>query len=183
MIIFSFKSEEKRGVKEIRMSRKLVAFFFVVGGGGGVIDVAAIYQGLDHTFEKFAFEIANKDLSGYLYWGVLPKGNSCVLANCSLCGSEATYPFWQAQFVSVFSSEICTILQDFRWSQQHQQLCHFSFSSSSQTLALSLPLRPLLHLSFYLKLSAISGRNCFLSYFTVRLHWVPGPSFFVRNDA
>ena len=43
------------------------------------------------------------------------------------------------------------------WSWQHQQVCHFS---SYLTLALSSPLCPLFHLSFYL---ILSGRNCLLS--------------------
>ena len=45
------------------------------------------------------------------------------------------------------------------WSRQHQQVLHFS-SLSYVTLTLSLPPCPLLHLSFYLKLS---GRNCLLA--------------------
>ena len=79
------------------------------------------------------------------------KCGSGVLANCSLCGTEATLYFSAG---SSFSSEACAILQALCWSRQH----HFCYL----TLALSLPLCPLLHLYFYLNLS---GRNSFLLLF------------------
>ena len=57
------------------------------------------------------------------------KGGSGVLANCSLCGTEAT-PFSSAGPVcSSFSAEACAILHALCWSRQHQQVCHFSFPS------------------------------------------------------
>ena len=42
------------------MSKKLV-IFFAVDDREGVIDLSAIHQGVTHSFEKFAFVIANKD--------------------------------------------------------------------------------------------------------------------------
>ena len=86
------------------------------------------------------------------------KGGSGVLANCSLCGTEATLSFSAGPVCSSFSAEACAILHTFCWSRQHQQVCHFYL-----TLVLSLPLCPLLHLSFYFKLCGRSGRNCLLS--------------------
>ena len=43
------------------MSTKLVALFFVVEDSAGVSDISPIHQGLAHSFEKFAFVIADKD--------------------------------------------------------------------------------------------------------------------------
>ena len=63
-----------------------------------------------------------------------------------------------------FSAEACAILQALRWSRQHQQVCHFSsllLLSGSRSVHATLVLP--LHLSFYLKLSGRSGRNCPLS--------------------
>ena len=49
-----------------------------------------------------------------------------VLANCSLCGTEATLFFSADQVCSSFYAEACAILQALCWSRQHQQVCHFS---------------------------------------------------------
>ena len=54
------------------------------------------------------------------------KDGPGVLANCSLCGTEATLSFSAGPVYSSFSAETCAILQDLRWSRQHQQVCHFS---------------------------------------------------------
>ena len=69
------------------------------------------------------------------------KGGSSVLANCSLCGTEATLFFSAGPVCSSFSAEACAILHALCWSRQHQQVCH---------------------LSSYLKLCGRSGRNCLL---------------------
>ena len=63
------------------------------------------------------------DISVPCYFG---KGGSGVLANCSLCGTEATLPFPAGSVRSSFSAEACAILQALCWSQHHQQVCHFS---------------------------------------------------------
>ena len=54
------------------------------------------------------------------------KGGSGVLANCSLCGTEATLSFSEGPVCSSFSAEACAILHALCWSRQHQQVCHFS---------------------------------------------------------
>ena len=91
-------------------------------------------------------------------------GGSVILANCSLCGTEATIFFSEGPVCSSFSAEACAILQALYLSRQHQQVCHFYIFSSNLTVVLSSPPCPLLHLSFYLKLS---GRNFLLLFFAV----------------
>ena len=54
------------------------------------------------------------------------KGGSGVLANCSLCGTEAALSFSAGPVCSSFSAEACAILHALCWSRQHQQVCHFS---------------------------------------------------------
>ena len=54
------------------------------------------------------------------------KDGSGVLANCSLCGTEATLSFSAGAVCSSFSAEACAILQALCWSRQHQQVCRFS---------------------------------------------------------
>ena len=54
------------------------------------------------------------------------KSGSGVLANCSLCGAEATLSFSTDPVCSSFFAEACAILHDLCWSQRHQQVCHFS---------------------------------------------------------
>ena len=54
------------------------------------------------------------------------KGGCGVLANCSLCGTEATLSFSAGLVCSRFSAEACAILHALCWSRQHQQVCHFS---------------------------------------------------------
>ena len=91
------------------------------------------------------------------------KGGSAVLANCSLCGTEATLSFSAGPVCSSISAEACAILHALCWSRQHQQVCHFSSLLLLLTLVLSSPPCPFLHLSSYLKLCGRSGRNCLLS--------------------
>ena len=55
------------------------------------------------------------------------KGGSDVLANCSLCGTEATLSFSAGPVCSSFSAEACAILHALCWSRQHQQVRHFSY--------------------------------------------------------
>ena len=88
----------------------------------------------------------------------LGKSGSSVLANCSLCGTEATLSFSVGPVCSSFSAEACAI-------------CKLSVAPTSLpllfsfylTLVLSSPPYPLLHLSSYLKLCGRSRRNCLLS--------------------
>ena len=71
------------------------------------------------------------------------KGDSGVLANCSLCGTEVTLSFSAGPVCSSFSAEACAILHALCWSQQHHKVCHFSsllLSDSRSVLSSILPL-------------------------------------------
>ena len=83
-----------------------------------------------------------------------------------------SFPFWEALYFQIFPLKPAPLCKLFTAPTS----LSFFFSL---TLALSSPLCPLLHLFFYLNLS---GRNCLLSFCTIRLQWVPGHSFFVGND-
>ena len=112
------------------------------------------------------------------------KGGSGVLANCSLCGTEATISFSAGPVCSRFSAEACAILQALCWSRQHQQVCHFtsllllSDSRSVHATLSSLPsfLLSQILLQIWQKLSSLP--SC-----SIRLQWVPGHSFLPGNDA
>ena len=71
------------------------------------------------------------------------KGGSGVLANCSLCGTEATLSFSAGPVCSSFSAEACAILHALCWSRQHQPVCHFSslllLSDSRSVLSSTFP--------------------------------------------
>ena len=54
------------------------------------------------------------------------KGGSGVLANWSLCGTEAILSFSAGPVCSSFSAEACAIQHALCWSRQHQQVRHFS---------------------------------------------------------
>ena len=97
----------------------------------------------------------------------------------ALCGTEAT-PFRQAQLS--FSAEACAILHALCWSQQHQQVCHFSslLLSDSRSVLATLSSPPPFLLSqtlwqIWQELSSFSSRS-------IRLQWVPGHSFLPGND-
>ena len=112
------------------------------------------------------------------------KGGSCVLANCSLCGTEATLSFWAGPVCSSFSAEACAILHAHCWSRQHQQVCRFSsllLLSHSRSVLATLSSPP----SFLLSqtLWQIRQELSCLSSCSIRLQWVPGHSFLPGNDA
>ena len=109
------------------------------------------------------------------------KGRSGALANCSLCGTEATLFFSADPVCLSFSAEACAILHALCWSRRHQQVCHFSSlvllsDSRSVLTTLSSSLSFLLSQSLWLELS-------FLFFCSIRLQWVPGHSFLPGNDA
>ena len=109
------------------------------------------------------------------------KGGLGVLANCFLCGTEATLSFSAGPLCSCLSAEACAILQALCWSRQHQQVCYFSsllLSDSRSVLATlsSLPSFPLPQ-SLWQVWQELSS----LSSFTMRLQWVPGHSFSPRT--
>ena len=110
------------------------------------------------------------------------KGGSGVLANCSLCGTEATRSFSAGPVCSSFSAEACTILRALCWSRQHQQVCHLSslilLSDSRSVLAtLSSPPSFLLPQTLWQIWQELSSLSC-----SIRLQWVPGHSFLPGND-
>ena len=88
------------------------------------------------------------------------KGGCGILANCSLCGTETTLSISSGPVCSSFSAEACAILHALLVSAAPTSLPLLFFYL---TLALSSSPCPLLHLSSYLKLCGISGRNCLLS--------------------
>ena len=111
------------------------------------------------------------------------KGGPGVLANCSLCGTEATLSFSAGPVCSSFSAEACAILHALCWSRQHQQVCHFSslllLSDSRSVLAtLSSPPSFLLSQTLWQIWQELSS----LSSCSIRLQWVPGHSFLPGND-
>ena len=111
------------------------------------------------------------------------KGGSGVLANCPLCGTEATLSFSAGPVCSSFSAEACAILHALCWSRQHQQVCHFSslfLLSDSRFVLTTLSSPP----SFLLRqaLWQIWQELSSLSFCSIRLQWVPGYSFLPGND-
>ena len=71
------------------------------------------------------------------------KGISGVLANCSLCGTEATLSYSAGPVCSSFSAEACVILHALCWFRQHHKVCHFSsdllLSDSRSVLSSTFP--------------------------------------------
>ena len=111
------------------------------------------------------------------------KGGSGVLANCSLCGTEATLSFSAGPVCSSFSDEACAIQHALCWSRQHQQVCHFSslfLLSDSRSVLATLSSPP----SFLLSqtLWQIWQELSFFSSCSIRLQWVPAHSFLPWND-
>ena len=112
------------------------------------------------------------------------KGGTSVLANCFLCGTEATLSFSAGPVCSSFSAEACAILHALCWSRQHQQVCHFSslllLSDSRSVLAtLSSPPSFLLSQTLWQIWQELSS----LSSCSIRLQWVPRHSFLLGNNA
>ena len=112
------------------------------------------------------------------------KGGSGVLANCSFCGTEATFSFSADPVCSSFSAEVCAILHALCWSRQHHKDCHFSslllLSDSRSVLAiLSSPPSFLLSQTLWQIWQELS---C-LFFCSIRLQWIPGHSFLPGNDA
>ena len=109
------------------------------------------------------------------------NGDSGVLANCSLSGTEATLFFSAGPVCSSFSAEACAILHALCSSRQHQQVCHFSSllllsDSRSVLIIMFSPPSFLLPQSFWQELSSLS--SC-----SIRIQWVPGHLFLPGNSA
>ena len=113
------------------------------------------------------------------------KGGSGVLANCSLCGAEATLSFSAGPVCSSFSAEACAILHALCWSRHHHKVCHFSSlllllsNSRSVLAALSSPPSFLLSQTLWQIWQKLSS----LSFCSIRLQRVPGHSFLPKNDS
>ena len=112
------------------------------------------------------------------------KGGSGVLANCSLCGTDATLSFSAGPVCSSFSAEAGAILHAFCWSRQHQQACHFPsllLQSDFRSVLVTMSSPP----SFLLPqtLWQIWQELSFLSPCSIRQQWVPGHLFIQGNDA
>ena len=108
------------------------------------------------------------------------KGGSGVLANCSLCGTEATLSFSAGPVCSSFSAEACAILHALCWSRQHQQVVSLLLLSDSRSVLATLSSPPSFLLSqtlwqIWQELSSLS--SCF-----IRLQWIPGHSFLPGKD-
>ena len=91
------------------------------------------------------------------------KGGSGVLANCSLCGTEAPLSFLAGPVCLSFSAVACAILHALCWPRQHHKVCHFSsllLLSDSRSVLATLSSPPCFLLSQTLWRS---GRNCLLS--------------------
>ena len=110
------------------------------------------------------------------------KGGSGVLANCSLCGSGATFSFLAGPVCSSFSAEACAILHALCWSRQHHKVCHFCSllllsDSRSVLTTLSSPPPFLLSQTLWQIWQELSTLSC-----SIRLQWVPGHTFLLGND-
>ena len=111
------------------------------------------------------------------------KGGSGVLANCSLCGTEATLSFLVGPVCLSF------LLKPVPFCKLSAGLGSTNKSATSPLILLSFCARHpvLLNLSFYLKLSGRSVRSCLFSSLLlsacVRIQWVPGHLFFQGNMA
>ena len=86
-----------------------------------------------------------------------------LLANCSLCGTEATLSFSAGPVCSSFSAEACAILHALAGLGSTNKFSISLLFSYYVTLVLSSPPCPILHIFSYLKLCGRSGRNCLLS--------------------
>ena len=97
---------------------------------------------------------------GSVYFG---KGGSGVLANCSLCRTEASLPFQQAQCARVFPMKLAPFCMLFAGLGSTIKLVIFLLFSSYVILALSSLPCSLFYLFFYHKLFGRSDRNDLLS--------------------
>ena len=104
------------------------------------------------------------------------KGGSGVLANCSLCGTEATLSFSAGPVFLLKPAPFCTLFAGLgNTIKSAIFLLFFSFL----TLVLSSPPCPLL---LSQTLWQIWQELSFFSSCSIRLQWVPGHSFLPGND-
>ena len=91
------------------------------------------------------------------------KGGSGVLANCSLCGTEATLSFSAGPVVQVSLLKPAPFRKLFAGFGRTYKSAISLLFSFYLTFALSSPPYPLFHAFFYFKLCERSGKNCLLS--------------------
>ena len=108
------------------------------------------------------------------------KDGSGVIANCFLCGTEATLFFSAGPVAQVFPLKPAPFCMFFTGLGSTNTSSISLLFSYYLILVLSSPLCPLLYLSFYLNLwqELSSLTSC-----SIRLQWVPRPSLFLGNDS
>ena len=112
----------------------------------------------------------------------LGKGGSGILANCFLCGTEATLSLQQAKYVQVFPLKpalFCTLFAGL--GSTNKSATSLLLLSDSRSVLTTLSSPPSFLLPQYLwqiwqELSSLS--SC-----SIRLQWVPGHSFLPGNHA
>ena len=107
------------------------------------------------------------------------KGGSGVLANCSICGTEATLLFRQAQYAQVFPlkpAPFCTLFAGLG-STIKSAISLLLSDSRSVLTTLSSPPSFLLSQTLWQIWQELSSLSC-----SIRLQWVPGHSFLPGND-
>ena len=98
-----------------------------------------------------------------LFIFILAKTALAYLPTVLSAALRPLFPFQQAQCVHVFPLKPAPFCKSFAGLGSTNKSAISPLFSSYLTLILSVLLYPLLHLSFYLKLSGRSGRNCLLS--------------------
>ena len=111
---------------------------------------------------------------------LLGKGGSGVLANCSLCGTEATLSFsaGPAQYVQVFPLKPAPFCMFFAGLGSTNKSAISLLFFSCLTLVLSSPPSFLLSQTLWQIWQELSS----LSSCSIRLRWVPGHLFLPGND-
>ena len=112
----------------------------------------------------------------------LSKGDSGILANCSLCGTEATLSFSAGPVVQVFPlkpAPFCKLFAGLGSTNKFATSLLLLSDSHSVLDNLSSPSSFLLPQTLW----QIWQEPSSLSSCSIRLQWVPGHSFLPRNDA
>ena len=103
------------------------------------------------------------------------KGGSDVLANCSLCGTEATLSFSAGPVFPLKPAPFCTLFAGL--GNTIKSAIFLLFSSCLTLATLSSPPPFLLSQTLWQIWQELSTLSC-----SIRLQWVPGHSFLLGND-
>ena len=107
------------------------------------------------------------------------KGGSGILANCSLLALRPLFLFRQTQYVQVFPLKPAPFFKLFAGlSNTNRYAISLLLLSDSRSVLVTLSSPP----SFLLP-QTLWQEMFFLSYWSIRLQWVPEHSFLPRNDA